>query len=186
MTDEEMETARRLWLTQRSDGIRDEGDLKMNKETETGMKKEQTFIENQFGTVTNKRVIFFKGKDWFSGGSREDIPLQHVTSVRLDNSRSVVIIIGLLFFGFISSIGFLGFLVLHSSRPEHSMGLGFGLGLGASSILCMVAAFLQIWGSPIVVVNTAGQDRSCAAGFPWQNGEANAFVNALRKQLFAE
>src|SRR5216684_2171237 len=48
---------------------------------------EQTFIENPFGTVTNKRVIYYRAKGWFSGGSREDIPLQHVTSVRLDITR---------------------------------------------------------------------------------------------------
>ena len=41
---------------------------------------EQTFVENPFGTVTSKRVIYYRAKGWFSGGSREDIPLQHVLS----------------------------------------------------------------------------------------------------------
>ena len=30
---------------------------------------EQTFVENEFGTVTSKRVIYFRSKGWFSGGS---------------------------------------------------------------------------------------------------------------------
>lgn len=59
--------------------------------TERAAAAEQTFIQNPFGTVTSKRVIIFRAKGWLSGGSREDIPLQHVTSVRLDVSRSIVI-----------------------------------------------------------------------------------------------
>jgi hypothetical protein len=47
--------------------------------TDTVTQTEQTFIENEFGTVTSKRVNYFRSKGWFSGGSGEDIPLQHVT-----------------------------------------------------------------------------------------------------------
>jgi hypothetical protein len=43
---------------------------------------------------------------------------------------------------------------------------------------------LLIWGSPTVVVNTAGQDLNVAKGWPWVRGEANAFVEGLRGQLF--
>ncbi len=85
--------------------------------TEPVVQAEQTFVENQFGTVTSKRVIYYRSKGWFSGGSREDIPI-------------------------------------------------------------------LLWGSPSVVVNTAGRDLNAAKGFPWQRGEANAFVEALRQQLF--
>ena len=64
--------------------------------TEAAAQDEKTFVENEFGTVTSKRVIYYRAKGWFSGGSREDIPLQHVTSVRLDTSRSIIV--GVLFF----------------------------------------------------------------------------------------
>lgn len=125
---------------------------------------EQTFIENQFGTVTSKRVIYYRAKGWFSGGSREDIPLQHVTSVRLDITRSVAAGIVLLVIG-------LGLLLAEG-------------GLKIIGIIVLVPTVLMLWGSPAVVVNTAGQDLKAARGFPWKRGEATAFVEALRKQLF--
>ena len=125
---------------------------------------EQTFVENPFGTVTNKRVIYYRAKGWFSGGSREDIPLQHVTSVRLDVMRSVVLGILLLLVGFALLAADGGFKL-------------FG-------IILLVLAVFMLWGSPAVVVNTAGRDLNAAKGLPWQRGEANAFVDALRAQLF--
>ncbi len=131
---------------------------------EEAVPAEQTFVENPFGTVTSKRVVYFRAKGWFSGGSREDIPLQHVTSVRLDISRSIVGGILLLLIG-------LG-------------ALAAGNGAVIVGILFIVVAAILLWGSPAVVVNTAGRDLNAAKGFPWQRGEADAFVEALRKQLF--
>ena len=143
--------------------------------TDQPQQTEQTIIENRFGTVTNKRVIYFCAKGWFGGGAREDIPLQHVTSVRSDITRGFIngmLGLVLLFSGFgmlvtVLSQGFLGFLLI--SVPAILL-----LGLGV----------LFLWGSPIVVVNTAGRDINAAKGLPWQRSEANAFVEALRAQLF--
>jgi hypothetical protein len=125
---------------------------------------EQTFVENEFGTVTNKRVIYFREKGWFSGGSREDIPLQHVTSVRLDTSRSLILGILLLLLG----LGALG-----AEGGAKVIGIAF-----------LALAVLLLWGSPKVVVNTAGRDLNAAKGLPWQRDSATAFVEALRQQLF--
>lgn len=132
--------------------------------TEPQNPAEQTFVENPFGTVTSKRVIYYGSKGWFSGGSRTDIPLQHVTSVRLDISRSIIWGILLLMIGLTGLVSEGGAKI-------------FGFTALAFSIL-------MLWGSPAVVVNTAGQDLKAAKGFPWHRGEANAFVEALRKQLF--
>jgi hypothetical protein len=44
-------------------------------------------IQNSFGTVTNRRVLYFRSKGWFRGGAKEVIPLQRITSVRLEISR---------------------------------------------------------------------------------------------------
>lgn len=51
---------------------------------------ETTYIENPFGLVTDRRVVYYRRKGWFSGGSREDVPLKHVTSIRYEVSRSLL------------------------------------------------------------------------------------------------
>ena len=135
-------------------------------EPSSAVQAEQTITETPFGTVTSKRIIFFRSKGWLSGGSREDIPLQHVTSVRLDTSRSLLGGLFLLLIG-------LGML----SAPAAGKVVGILLaGLGV----------LLLWGSPSVVVNTAGRDLTAAKGLPWHRPQATTFVEALRGQLFAK
>lgn len=126
---------------------------------------EQTFVSNGFGAVTSKRVIYQRAKGWLSGGSREDIPLQHVTAVRLETSRSVVGGVLLLLIGLSMLAGDSG-----------------AIKFLALVVLCL--AVLCLWGSPKVIVNTSGNDLRAAGGPPWQRSEALAFVEALRTQLF--
>jgi len=128
---------------------------------------EETFVSNAFGTVTNRRVIYRADRGWFGGGAREDIPLNHVTSVRLETSRSVLLGILLLLIG-------LSMLAVPTA------------GVVLLGVLAVAWAILVLWGSPTVAVNTAGQDLKAAKGTPWQRAEANAFVEALRTQLFKE
>lgn len=128
---------------------------------------EETFVDNAFGTVTNRRVIYRAARGWFGGGAREDIPLNHVTSVRLETSRSVL----------------LGILLLLIGLPLLAASTAGGV---LSGVLVVACAMLAFWGSPSVAVNTAGQDHKAAKGTPWQRAEANAFVEALRGQLFKE
>lgn len=123
-------------------------------------KPEETIIETAFGTVTTKRVIYFANKGWFSGGSREDIALKHVTSVRKEINRRVIL--GVIF----CIIGL--FLIAEGAL------------LG---IIPLIPGVLWIWGSPMVVVNTAGNDKNKAVGLPWTGEEAESFVDALRDQL---
>ena len=123
--------------------------------------KEQIFVSNMFGSVSDKRVVYFRKKGWFSGGSREDVPLKHVTSVRIEKTRSIIggiifVLIGLVTIYFVVGI------------------------------IPLVIGILLLWGSPTVVVNTAGGDLNVAKGWPWQKGDAEEFVDALHKQLFKE
>jgi hypothetical protein len=132
--------------------------------TNTVAEPEQTFVQNEFGTVTNKRVVYYRSKGWFSGGSREDIPLQHITSVRLETCRNIIGGLLLLLVG----------LALIAAPDAFKI-------IGA---LFLIFAILLLWGSPAVVVNTAGRDLNAAQGLPWSRSNASAFVEALRKQLF--
>jgi hypothetical protein len=129
---------------------------------------EETLVRNSFGTVTSKRVIYNRSKGWFSGGAREDIPLKHVTSVRIETSRSILA--GVLFL-------LVGLILLVGGATALAKTSGVGL---------FALAVLLLWGSPAVVVNTAGQDLRPAKGAPWERTQADAFVDALRGQLFKE
>jgi hypothetical protein len=128
--------------------------------------QEQTLVTTIFGTVTNKRVIYNRARGWFSGGSREDIPLAHVTSVRIDIKRHLL----------------WGILLVIIGLP---MALAPGGGAGAQVVgaVLVAIAVLVLWGSPTVHVNTAGQDKNRASGFPWQREQATSFVEAIRQQL---
>jgi len=120
-------------------------------------------IENAFGTVTDRRMIYFRSKGWFSGGSREVVPLQRVTSVRLEISRPFLLAGPLLLLG----------LILLRGNGVLAMTGGGAIAL----------AVLLLWGSPMVVVNAAARGLNKEKGWPWQKPEAEAFVEALREGL---
>lgn len=114
-----------------------------------------------FGTVTPDRVIYFRKKGWFRGGSREDVPLRHVTSVRLAKTRNIKWAIVLIL-------------------------IGIPLLFVIVGVIPLAFAILILWGSPTVTVNTAGGDLSAMKGWPWQKEAAQEFVDDLRKHLFKE
>lgn len=128
---------------------------------------EKVLASTMFGTVTDRRVTYFRNKGWFSGGSQEDLPLRHITSVRVDTARSLIS--GLF-------IGLVGFAVLGGADG------GFKL----IGLLLLALAVLLLWGSPKVVVNTAGGDLNASMSWPWTRAEAESFASALRNQLFKE
>jgi hypothetical protein len=45
---------------------------------------------------------------------------------------------------------------------------------------------LMIWGSPTIVLNTAGQDKNSSEGWPWHRAAAVQFVEAVRNQMVSE
>lgn len=120
-----------------------------------------------FGTVTKDRVIYRYRKGWFTGGSREDIPLRHVTSVALETSRHVV----------------WGILLVIVALIAMAVGKAPGILIG---IVLLALAVLILWGSPKVVLNTAGGDRRPSVGPPWTKRAAEEFVSSLRRELFKE
>ncbi len=129
--------------------------------------KTDSNFSNAFGSVFNNRVEFKAKKRWWSGGSHEELPLRHVTSVRVETSRSIVGGILLLIVGLgLLSTGEVGVMVV-------------GLIFGALALL------LLIW-HPTVRINTAGQDIRNIPGAPGSNSEAERFVAAIGAKLYDE
>lgn len=120
--------------------------------------REQILVNNIFGTVTDKRVVYFREKSWYSDGSREDAPLQHVASVRIEKTRSI-------WWGVVFVL------------------VGFATIWFVVGVVPLTVGILLLWGFPTVVLNTAGGDLSVAKGWPWQANAAKEFVKALRSQL---
>lgn len=124
-------------------------------------------FSNEFGSVSSDRISIRAKKSWFGGGVEEELPIRHITSVRLETSRNVV-------GGII--------LVLLALAALYS---GTGPGIMIGLILVALAALLLV-GWPAVTVNTAGNDRHRMTGTIFQKQAAEAYVAAVKRSLFAK
>lgn len=127
--------------------------------------KSQPEFSNNFGTVYSNRIEFKAKKHWWSGGSHEELPLRHVTSIRIDTSRSIV----------------LGVILVLVGMAIMGIGEPAAVVVGAISLLIGIVLII---GHPSIRINTAGQDTRAIAGAPGSKSEATRFINAVREQLF--
>ena len=125
----------------------------------------QSEFSNSFGTVHSNRIEFKAKKHWWAGGSHEELPLRHVTSIRIDTSRSII----------------LGAILVLAGLAVMSIAEPAALIIGA---IFLLVGIVLIIGHPSVRINTAGQDTRVIAGSPGSKSEANRFINAVRERLF--
>lgn len=116
---------------------------------------EKFILDNQFGAVTNRQVICFVNKNWLSRGSREYLLLENIVTVRYKNERPILLIL---------------FLILLFSLLKLPL-VGVLLGI------------LPLWGTPTITILTNNRKTRWLQGFPWEKKEAEAFSDALCKQL---
>jgi hypothetical protein len=128
---------------------------------------ENEAFSNEFGAVYPDRIVVQSKKSWFGGGSREELPIRHVTSVRHETTRALV--------GGIICLA-LGLVGLASGSTA---GMGIGVLVGAYGVLLLV-------GWPKVSVNTAGNDLQVMTGTFLQKDAAEQYVAAVKKVLFAK
>jgi len=122
-------------------------------------------FSNEFGSVYSDRVGFYAKKGWFGGGVLEELPIRHVTSVRLETNRSVV----------------LGVILVLVGLAALSTGSGGAMLFG---VILIAIGVLQLIGWPKVTINTSGNDLRSSTGGIWQKSNAEQFVAAVRKSLF--
>jgi len=130
--------------------------------------KEEVVLQNIFGTVTNKSLIF-GGKN---EASRVDIGLQHVTAVRIVFERH-------LFWGtLLAAIPlYVGYATL-SANWKSILAV-----LLIIPLLAMLGFFL-VWGAPVVVVTLTSGMTHVVKGSAWERKQAYEFMTALRARLF--
>jgi hypothetical protein len=114
-----------------------------------------------FGTVTSDRLIYNVQRGWFRERSQKDIPLRHVTSVKLEIKRHPI-------------FGILLVLVALACRAVDPIGL--------LAIVPLSLAVLLLWGLPLIRVNTDKGDLPPATGPPWTRPEAEWFVAAVNRR----
>jgi hypothetical protein len=119
-------------------------------------------IVTPFGVVTADYLIYNVQRGWLREGSRQDIPLRHVTSVTLETRRHPI-------------FGILLVLVALACRAADPIGI-------LIAIVPLAFAVLLLWGSPSVRVNTADGDLPPVSGLPWTRPEAEWFVAAVDRR----
>jgi hypothetical protein len=136
-----------------------------------------------YGRVTTRRLKFRARAWWFTlsfGESyEEDIPIRHVTLVRLELKRWMWL--GLLFLA-------LALITFSENGAKYDVAL-FRLGFFNNNfigLIMIILAGLLLWGSPRVVINTTGGDLRPITGWPWQRSQAKEFITAAREELFRE
>ncbi len=115
-----------------------------------------------FGVVTSDHLIYGFQRGWLSEESRQDIPLRHITSVKLEIRRHPI-------------FGILLVLVVLACQAAGPLGIMI-------SIVPLAFAVLLLWGSPLVRVNTIDGDLPPASGLPWTRPEAEWFVAAVDRR----
>jgi hypothetical protein len=120
--------------------------------------REVLIFSNQFGEITDKRVIYFTKKNWFSGIIREYIPLRQIVFVRYETNQSF--------------LGCLFWLSLGCFWQDY---LKF--------LFCAIGLVLFFFGYPQILVITAGGTASPSVGLFWEIGDAEKFVSVLRNQI---
>jgi len=123
---------------------------------------EKEFV-NEFGTITGDRLTFFSKRGWVKKGVRVDVSLKHVTSVTYRIKRRS-------FWGIFFLVAGLASLAMPDNKPGAFLAIGLGV--------------MFLLGSPMITVNTAGNELYWMTGWPWKKDMAHEFTETLRKRLF--
>lgn len=120
---------------------------------------EEEKVVTPFGIVTSDHLIYDVQRGWFGERLRQDIPLSHVNSVKLETRRYPI-------------FGILLVLVALACLAAGPIGT-------LIAIVPLGFSVLLLWGSPLVRVNTTDGDLRTPGGLPWTRPEAEWFVAAV-------
>jgi hypothetical protein len=108
-------------------------------------------------------------KSLVAGTRREDLIMRHVVAARLEISRRVV----------------LGGLLALVGVSWLFGGLGSGSGAAIFALVPIAIGVLFLWGTPRVAVTASDGLARPSVSWPWTRDEAEAFVNAVSRELLA-
>ena len=125
--------------------------------------KEYLMLDNAFGMVTNHKLMFYKGKDLFEKGKKNEIPLQRIISSELNTHReitsgSIALAIGVAMVWFFMN----AFTII------------LGVVLGIFSVLC----FFRF---PTVTIVLNDWKKVKMKSWPWNIRAASRYVHTIRE-----
>src|SRR5574337_1325770 len=119
---------------------------------------ETTYVDNIFGIVTDKRVVYHPNRGWLTEGREEDTPLSHIASVEFVISRSLLN----------------GILLIVIGVPAMVVLVG---------VICILFGYCLLKGTPTIIVNTTNGNREIMKGWPWHREQAYDFAQALQRRI---
>lgn len=120
--------------------------------------EETTYVENIFGLVTDKRVVYHPNRGWLTEGGEEEASLSGIASVEFAISRNLSAGILLIFLGVPAILVLVG-------------------------VIFILFGYCLLKGTPTVIVSTTDGKREVMKGWPWQRGQAEEFVRALQGRI---
>lgn len=120
--------------------------------------EETTYVQNIFGLVTDKRVIYHPNRGWLTEGDDEDAPLSRIASVEFVVARSL------------SN----GILLIIMGVPTIPVLVG---------VIFILFGYCLLKGTPTVIVNTTDGKREIMRSWPWHRERAYDFTKALQGRI---
>ena len=117
-----------------------------------------TYVNNLFGLVTDKRVVYHSNRGWLREGWEEDVPLSEIASVEFVISRSLINGILLIIFGVLTIVVLVG-------------------------VIFILFGYCLLKGTPTVIVNTTNGKREIVKSWPWHREQAYDFAKALQGRI---
>lgn len=131
----------------------------------TEKESEYEIFHNSFGTLTNHKVSYYRGRDLFERGKKDQLALKKIEEVTLDTHREIFTGVFFLIIAIVPLIFFFRYFTLFFAMLFSTFGL-----------LC----FTEF---PTITIIRKDQKRLKMRAWPWHNRRATEFVRRLNNQL---
>jgi len=130
---------------------------------------EVLLFENEFGKLTNRKLAYLKGRDYFEKGKEETIALHKITQIQLQTNREIA---SGVFFSFL----ILGFLI----------GSFWSLWALLFVLMLLPVAGICFTEFPAIILTKQDGKKSVMRGWYWHSENARDFTEQVQKELKAK
>lgn len=127
--------------------------------------KETLVFQNQFGVITNHRLVYYKGKDYFDKGRKYGLYLNKVGKIEINKHKewfAAVLFIGIAIY----------ILVFFASMIVYIF-----------TVILVSLAFLCLGNFPSVIIHRLDKKKIIMRAWPWHHKQAKEYALTLSKVL---